>query len=84
MGVLIALTAMAGPSSHGQQIIYVSASASGRNTGMSWPDAFVDVQDALGVAEAGDEAWIVSLGPFGPMHDADSPLHASFPQVAFT
>jgi len=39
-------------------IWYVNAAASGQNTGTSWPDAFRDLQDALAVAQAGDEIWV--------------------------
>jgi uncharacterized repeat protein (TIGR01451 family) len=39
---------------------YVDASATGASTGLSWTDAFTNVQDALSVAIAGDEIWIAA------------------------
>lgn len=39
-------------------IIYVNAEASGDNTGDSWANAFVYLQDALAVANNGDEVWV--------------------------
>ncbi|MCP4260916.1 MAG: hypothetical protein GY774_25910 [Planctomycetes bacterium] len=39
-------------------IIYVDADAGGVNNGSSWADAYNFLQDALIVAEAGDEIWV--------------------------
>lgn len=55
--------------------IHVSASASGANDGSSWADAYVDLQDALAVAGAGDEVRIAG-GTYEP--------HASDRTVSFT
>ena len=41
-------------------IIYVDADANGANTGASWIDAFVRLQDALAVAWSGDEIRVAS------------------------
>lgn len=49
--------------------LYVSASAQGANDGSSWSDAFVSLQDALGLAEAPgsavQEVW-VARGTYKP------------------
>ncbi|MDO8629702.1 MAG: right-handed parallel beta-helix repeat-containing protein [Phycisphaerales bacterium] len=42
----------------GERVIYVHADATGANDGSSWTDAFLDLQDALGAAESGDEIWL--------------------------
>ena len=39
---------------------FVDASAGGAATGATWGDAFVDLQDALGVAQPGDEIWVAA------------------------
>ncbi len=39
-------------------IIYVDADATGAATGLSWTNAFTTVQDALAVAQPGDEIWV--------------------------
>ncbi len=37
---------------------YVDDTASGAGTGTSWADAFNDLQDALAIAQEGDEIWV--------------------------
>lgn len=37
------------------QITYVDADATGAKNGTSWPDAFNYLQDALAIAQSGDE-----------------------------
>lgn len=47
-------------------IIYVDENAtSGQQNGSSWPDAFLNLQDALSVAQAEDEIW-VAQGTYDP------------------
>ncbi|MBI1267521.1 MAG: hypothetical protein GC193_08840 [Cryomorphaceae bacterium] len=41
-------------------VIYVSKNASGLNNGNSWLNAYNDLQDALAVAQAGDQIWVTS------------------------
>jgi hypothetical protein len=43
---------------HGQDVIYVSQSAIGANTGNSWVNAYVDLQSALTEAVSGDQIWV--------------------------
>ncbi len=43
---------------NGQQIIYVSQSATGANNGNSWLHAYNDLQSALGEASGGDQIWV--------------------------
>ncbi|MBN1583783.1 MAG: hypothetical protein JXA89_23960, partial [Anaerolineae bacterium] len=41
-------------------VIFVDATASGAATGLSWTDAYTNVQDALAAAVADDEIWIAA------------------------
>jgi len=41
-----------------QSIWYVDASATGASSGVSWQDAFINPQQALSVASAGDSIWV--------------------------
>ncbi|HHJ50973.1 MAG TPA: hypothetical protein ENJ88_08760, partial [Phaeodactylibacter sp.] len=49
---------------------YVDVSATGVQNGMSWEDAFRDLQEALDVAARGDEVWIAE-GTYFPTTDND-------------
>jgi hypothetical protein len=51
-------------------ILYVDAEAAGANDGTSWPDAFVDLQDALAWAVEGVEIWVAE-GIYLPTSDGD-------------
>ena len=44
---------------------YVNAAATGANTGLSWTNAFVNLQSALSVVMPGDEIW-VAAGVYKP------------------
>src|SRR6185369_8715827 len=52
------------------QVFFVDASATGANDGTSWPDAFTDLQSALGVAGYLDEVW-VARGTYKPTATRD-------------
>ena len=51
-------------------VFHVKTDASGSDTGLSWSDAFTDLQDALAVATAGDEIW-VAAGIYKPTGGVD-------------
>ncbi len=51
------------------EIIYVDDDASGANNGTSWIDAYNDLQDALSIAQSGDEI-LVAQGIYKPYQDA--------------
>ena len=52
------------------EVLYVSQSAAGNNTGASWRDAFHELQDALALAKPGDEIW-VAVGVYSPTSGND-------------
>src|SRR5512143_3092685 len=62
-GVIVCATAWATSAAPSQAartatVLYVDADASGVNTGLSWTDAFTDVQSAILTATAGIEIWV--------------------------
>ncbi len=59
-----------------QSTWHVNASASGSNNGFNWANAFTDLQDALTVAQDGDQIW-VAAGVYKPT-DVVSDRDASF------
>ncbi len=52
---------------------YVAIDAAGANTGLSWADAFADLQSALQVAQAGDTIWVAE-GTYHPTATTDRML----------
>ena len=62
-------------------VIYVNDDAAGSNNGTSWANAFVNLQDALGVAVADDEIW-VAAGSYQP--DLGTAYTQYDRQVSFT
>ena len=48
-----------------QGVIHVDRRATGANTGSSWRDAFVSLQDALATVQSGDEVWLAA-GTYHP------------------
>lgn len=53
-----------------QSTYYVRQNASGANTGLSWSDAFTDMQSALAAAQKGDAIWVAG-GVYAPTAGAD-------------
>jgi hypothetical protein len=55
---------------HAQTTYYVKASASGSNNGLSWANAFTDLQSAISVAVSSDQIW-VAAGTYKPSVQLD-------------
>ena len=53
-----------------RNIFYVNENASGNDDGSSWANAFTDLQDALLLANAGDQIWMAS-GTYYPTNTDD-------------
>ena len=50
--------------------LYVDNSASGFNSGTTWPNAYTELHEALAVAQPGDQIWIAA-GTYKPTSDGD-------------
>ena len=61
------------------EIIYVKAGATGANTGASWADAYVELEDGLSDADPCDEIWVAE-GTYRPtaLTDPCDPRTATF------
>ncbi|HMQ16605.1 MAG TPA: right-handed parallel beta-helix repeat-containing protein, partial [Phycisphaerae bacterium] len=58
LAALVFLAARLAADAAAQTAWYVDCSATGTATGLSWTDAFTDLQPALKVAAAGDQVWV--------------------------
>jgi len=72
--LVAALVAGGALDARAQVIHYVDAHAVGQNDGSSWNDAFRDLQNALGEANAGDQIWVADgvYKPAGPGGDRNA------------
>lgn len=57
-----------------QSTIYVSATATGNNSGTSWTNAFTNLHDGLNAAQPGDSVW-VAQGIYFPTTGTDRTIH---------
>jgi len=55
-------------------LFYVKQDATGTNNGTSWTNAYRDLQNALAVAQSGDEIW-VSKGVYKPTSGSDRSIY---------
>ncbi len=54
-------------------VLYVNSAAAGAGTGLSWTDAFSDLQAALNLAQSGDQIW-VAHGTYAPTSGTDQTI----------
>ncbi len=52
------------------EVRYVDASATGNGNGVAWSDAFTSLNEAITIAQSGDEIW-VAAGTYFPTQDTD-------------
>jgi T5SS/PEP-CTERM-associated repeat protein len=77
------LCAVALPADSQAAVIYVKAELmSGNHDGTSWPNAFRFLQDALAVAQPGDEVW-VAAGTYRPDQSASQPAGSNSVNASF-
>lgn len=63
-------------------VIFVKADAAGNHDGSSWQDAFTELQDALAVAQTGDDIW-VAAGTYRPDYDPQTQQHTNDRSASF-
>jgi hypothetical protein len=63
-------------------IVYVDAEAVGANTGLSWTDAFTEVQSALAVAGTGDQVWVAE-GIYYPDYSPEQGMYTRWVTATF-
>ena len=63
--VVASVLAFASGSAQAVPDVFVDENASGLNNGLSWPDAYVDLQDGLGDAGPGETVF-VAKGTYWP------------------
>lgn len=79
LGLALLLVALSLSSRPAIGQIFVDANALGDNSGVSWEDAFTELQPALSIAATGDEIWVASATYLPTeLSDGTEPRSASF------